>query len=123
MAYTPKQLMDEAIRLAREGIESGGSPFGAVVAMNGEIVAAARNQALQSNDPTAHAEIVAIREATSKLGRRHLADCVLYSSSEPCPMCLTACYWAQIPEVFYGASITDGAQIGLQDLALYEQLR
>src|SRR5215468_9590014 len=105
MPYTELQLIHEAIRLARQSIESGGSPFGAVIAKDGEIVASARNQALQSHDPTAHAEILAIREASSKLGRRHLTDCVLYSSSEPCPMCLGACYWAKIPEVFYGASV------------------
>ncbi len=119
----PMELMREAIRLSREGFRGGsGGPFGAVIAREGRIVGRGFNRVLASNDPTAHAEIVAIREATRLLGRFHLEDCELYTSCEPCPMCLGAIYWAQIGKVYFANTRADAGAIGFQDDFLYEEL-
>ncbi len=117
------EFLEEAGRLAQAAVEHGdGGPFGAVVVSGGQIVARGWNQVLLTRDPTAHAEIVAIREASRRLGRFHLADCLLYTSCEPCPMCLAAAYWARIPTIYYACTRADAAAAGFQDAALYEEL-
>lgn len=99
-----------------------GGPFGAVVVRNGEIVGEGWNRVIATNDPTAHAEIVAIRAASQKLGRFHIADCTLYASSEPCPMCLSAAYWARISRIVFANSRDQAAAIGFCDSELYHEL-
>ena len=101
---------------------NAGGPFGAVIERNGEIIAAAHNQVLATNDPTMHAEIAAIRMAARKLGRFSLEDCALYSTCEPCPMCLGAIMWARIPVVYYGANRVDAEAIGFADNFIYEYI-
>lgn len=118
-----KEFMDEAIRLAQENVYSGnGGPFGAVVVRNGEIIARGVNMVTALNDPTAHAEVVAIREATKKLGWFELTGCELYSSCEPCPMCLGAIYWARPSELYFAAGRDDAAKAGFDDEHIYEEL-
>jgi guanine deaminase len=115
--------MREAIRLSCEGVASGkGGPFGCVVVRQGKVVGRGSNQVTSTCDPTAHAEVVAIREACRSLGRFHLEDCELYASCEPCPMCLSAIYWARIPEVYFGNSRADAAAIGFDDDFIYQQI-
>jgi len=97
-------------------------PFGAVVVGRGDVVGRGFNQVVELLDPSAHAEIMALREAGGALGRHALDDCVLYSSSEPCPMCLAACYWASVPRVVFAATSRDLAGYGFQDLAFYTEL-
>jgi guanine deaminase len=113
--------MQLAIEAARKGMKSGmGGPFGAVVVRNGEVIAVAHNEVLGTNDPTAHAEIVAIRKATAKLGRFNLEDCELYSTCEPCPMCLSAIHWAGIKKLYFGADRHDSTVGGFDDEFIYE---
>jgi tRNA(Arg) A34 adenosine deaminase TadA len=115
--------MREAIRLASEGASSGrGGPFGCVVVRRGEIVGRGNNGVTSTNDPTAHAEVTAIRDACARLQTFQLNDCELYTSCEPCPMCLAAIYWARIPTVFYGNGRDDAAAIGFDDAFIYEQV-
>lgn len=115
--------MREAIRLASEGAASGrGGPFGCVIVRRGDVVGRGTNAVTSTNDPTAHAEVTAIRDACRRLGTFQLADCELYTSCEPCPMCLAAIYWARIPRVFYGNSRDDAAAIGFDDAFIYEQV-
>lgn len=115
--------MREAIRLADEGMRNGrGGPFGCVIVRSGAIVARGSNGVTSTNDPTAHAEITAIREAGRTLGRFHLEDCELYTSCEPCPMCLAAIYWARIPTVYYANTRTDAAGVGFDDDFIYRQI-
>ena len=115
--------MQEAIRLADDGMRSGrGGPFGCVIVRRGEIVARGNNRVTSTNDPTAHAEVTAIREACRDLGTFQLTDCELYTSCEPCPMCLAAIYWARIPTVFYGNTRADAAAIGFDDDFIYQQI-
>ena len=115
--------MSEAIRLAEEGMTRGhGGPFGAVVVRRGKIVARGWNRVLVDNDPTAHAEITAIRKACKVLGKYHLDDCVLYISCEPCPMCLAAIHWARIGEIIFAANRKDAGAIGFIDDDLYREL-
>jgi tRNA(Arg) A34 adenosine deaminase TadA len=110
------RFMQEALTLARDGISQGhGGPFGALVVCDGEIVGRGWNQVVLQKDPTAHAEILAIRDACRRLGRFHLEDAVLYSTCEPCPMCLSAVYWARIPILVYAADAVDAATIGFDD--------
>ena len=116
-------FLHEAIRLARENVEHGlGGPFGAIVVRNNEIIARAQNRVTQNNDPTAHAEICAIRAACQNLNTFRLSGCVLYSSCEPCPMCLAACYWARLDAVYFGATQTDAARAGFDDAHLYREV-
>lgn len=115
-------LMREAFQLARRGMQTGGGPFGAVVARDSVIVAGGMNESRPRNDPTAHAEIMAIRLAGEALGRRNMEDCVLYSSCEPCPMCLAACYWAQIPLVIYSCTSVDAEAAGFADTGILADL-
>ena len=114
--------MDRAIELSRIGIENGGGPFGAVIIRNDEIIAEAHNTVTIENDPTAHAEINAIRTAARLLGRFDLSDCEIYSSCEPCPMCLSAIYWANISTVYYANTRHDAAHIGFSDEFIYNEL-
>jgi tRNA(Arg) A34 adenosine deaminase TadA len=115
--------MRMAIRMSVENAEGGGGPFAAMVVKDGEIVSKGVNRVAEGNDPTAHAEIMAIRAAAQKLQRFKLTDCVLYSTCEPCPMCLGAVYWSGIPAVFYANSREDAARYGFDDSYIYEQLK
>ena len=120
--------MNQWMKIAYSEAKSGmlaneGGPFGAVIIHKGEMIAAAHNEVLKSNDPTAHAEINAIREASKKLGRFDLADCILYTTCMPCPMCLGAIFWARIPVVYYGATEDDAARGGFDDRRFYEMIR
>ncbi len=115
--------MRVAIRLAQNGIDSdSGGPFGAVVARNGEIIAEGWNQVTSSNDPTAHAEIVAIRNACRVLGTFQLDGCVLYTTCEPCPMCLGAIYWARPEKLYFACTREDAARAGFDDKFIYEEI-
>jgi guanine deaminase len=118
-----EDFMREAIRLSVDGVRSGrGGPFGCVVVRDGRVIARANNQVTSTCDPTAHAEIVAIREACRTLGAFQLPDCTLYTSCEPCPMCLSAIYWAHIPTVYYGNTRQDAAAIGFDDDFIYGEI-
>lgn len=117
------EFMREAIRLSIEKMQAGhGGPFGAVVVRNGEIIARGFNQVTSTHDPTCHAEVDAIRKACAALGTFQLTDCDLYTSCEPCPMCLGAIYWARPRRVFYGNTKQDAAAIGFDDQFIYEEL-
>jgi tRNA(Arg) A34 adenosine deaminase TadA len=117
-------FMQRAIALAVENVKSGaGGPFGAVIAKDGRIIAEGVNRVTQTNDPSAHAEIMAIREACRALGTFQLSGCELYTSCEPCPMCLGAIYWARPDRVFFGATAQDAADAGFDDSFIYEELR
>ena len=115
--------MARAIQLSIENVLSGrGGPFGAVVVKDGEIIAEGTNQVTSRNDPTAHAEVLAIRNACKKLGVFELTDCEIYTSCEPCPMCLGAIYWARLAKVYYANTREDAARIGFDDSFVYSQL-
>ena len=123
MTEKDEYFMRRAISLAQEGIDSNsGGPFGAVVVKDGEIIGEGCNRVTSTNDPTAHAEVVAIRNACQKLGSFQLDDCILYTSCEPCPMCLGAIYWARPSKIFYAATHTDAANIGFDDQFIYEEI-
>ena len=112
-----------AIELAEEHSRSGkNGPFGAVVVQNGVIVGEGWNQVVENNDPTAHAEVIALRHACQTLKTYILQDCIIYSSSEPCPMCLAAIYWSRINKVYYASDIADAKRAGFDDLAIYQEL-
>ena len=115
--------MRDAVELARTGMQQkGGGPFGALVVCDGRVISRGNNRVTELLDPTAHAEIVAIREACRALDRFDLRGCALYTSCEPCPMCLAAIYWARIDKVFYASTRHDAAQAGFDDQFIYEQL-
>ncbi|PXF39460.1 Guanine deaminase [Gracilariopsis chorda] len=123
-AHSDDDLMKMAIDEGCRGVHLGeGGPFGAVITQHGQVIARGHNRVLQTNDPTAHAEVVAIRDACAKLGRFSLHDCVLYSSCEPCPMCFSAIHWAKIPTCFYSATADDAAKVGFDDRFLYDAIR
>jgi guanine deaminase len=118
-----EEFMREAIRLSLEKMQQGyGGPFGAVVVRHGEIIARGYNNVISSNDPTAHAEVDAIRKACALLGTYQLQDCELYTSCEPCPMCLGAIYWARPKVVYYGNTKEDAAAIGFDDQFIYDEI-
>lgn len=118
-----KKFMLEAIRKAEENIITGkGGPFGAVVVRDGEIIASVGNQVTSTNDPTAHAEVVAIREACKVLDTFDLTGCEIYASCEPCPMCLGAIMWARIDTLYYAADRVDAAKAGFDDELFYTEL-
>ena len=118
-----EQYMREAIRLSVDKMQAGyGGPFGALVVKNGEIIARGFNNVTFSNDPTAHAEVDAIRKACAALGTHQLTDCELYTSCEPCPMCLGAIYWARPKVVYFGNSKQDAAQAGFDDQFIYDEI-
>jgi guanine deaminase len=119
---TDKLFMQQAIELARKGMAAGdGGPFGAVVVRDGQVVGEGWNRVIADGDPTAHGEITAIRDAARRLGTYCLAGCELYTTGQPCPMCLGAVYWARIDRVYYGFSITDAATIGFDDGDFYRE--
>lgn len=116
--------MQRAIDLAEKGMNSNsGGPFGAVIVKNDEIIAEGYNKVTSTNDPTAHAEIVAIKEACQKLNSFQLDDCTIYTSCEPCPMCLGAIYWARPKKVFYACNRDDAAMIDFDDQFIYDELK
>ncbi len=115
-------FMRRAIALSCQGVAEGGGPFGAVVVKDGRIVGEGRNAVVPSRDPTAHAEVVAIRAACATLGTHDLSGAVIYTSCEPCPMCLGAVWWARITEIVYGNDRADAAAIGFDDAAIYEEV-
>lgn len=116
--------MARAIELSIESVKSGrGGPFGAVIVRDGTIVAEGVNRVTSMNDPTAHAEILAIRQACEKLGVFELRDCELYTSCEPCPMCLGAIYWARLARIYFANTAEDAAKIGFDDSFIYGELR
>ena len=117
-------FMDEAVKEARRGLRAGdGGPFGAVIVQHGKIIVRAHNRVLETNDPTAHAEICALREASAMLGRYDLSDCEIYTTCEPCPMCYAAIHWARIPKIHQGCTRDDAAAIGFDDKFLYDDLQ
>jgi tRNA(Arg) A34 adenosine deaminase TadA len=116
-------LMRRAIDLAREGVAQAlGGPFGAVIAREGEVLAVGQNRVTSSGDPTAHAEVVAIRAACERVGGFSLEGCEIYASSEPCPMCLAAIHWARIDRLWFACSREDAADAGFDDALLYDEL-
>ena len=118
-----KKFMHEAIRLSIENVQSrNGGPFGAVIVKNGEIIATGVNEVTKSNDPTAHAEIIAIRNACKTLDSFQLDDCEIYCSCEPCPMCLGAIYWARPKAIYFANTKTDAAEINFDDNYIYQEL-
>lgn len=117
-----KDFMRRAIDLSIENIKKGGGPFGAVIVKNGEIVAESGNSVTLDNDPTAHAEINTIRKAAKKLGTFDLSGCEIYSSCEPCPMCLGAIYWARIDSLYFGNNKVDADNIGFSDKFIYDEI-
>jgi guanine deaminase len=119
---TEDDFMRRAIALSHEMVRSGGGPFGAVIVQDGAIVAEGSNRVTLAHDPTAHAEVVAIREACVRLGRFSLAGCTIYTSCEPCPMCLGAIYWARLDRIYYANSRLDAAAIGFDDARLYREI-
>ncbi|MFD4755720.1 nucleoside deaminase [Streptomyces sp. NPDC058426] len=118
-----RAFLAQAVDLSRESLEAEGlTPFAALIVRGGEVVGVGKSRVVELCDPTAHAEVMAIRDASSRLGRHLLDDTVMYASSEPCPMCLAACYWAQVPKLVFGASTRDVAVNGFEDLQLYREL-
>lgn len=116
--------MRRAIELAQDGMNAGaGGPFGAVVVKDGEIVGEGFNRVTSTKDPTAHAEVVAIRNACEKLNSFQLDDCTIYTSCEPCPMCLGAIYWTRPAKIFYAATHEDAARVGFDDRFIYEEIK
>lgn len=119
---THNELMQRAIDLAIENVRNGGGPFGAVIARNGEILAEGVNRVTANSDPTAHAEVQAIRAAAAQLGDFNPEGCDIYASCEPCPMCLGAIYWARLSHLFYAATKDDAADAGFDDAFIYREL-
>jgi len=118
-----EKYMRHAIELGRKGMQAGdGGPFGTVIVKNGEIIGEGWNRVIATNDPTAHGEMMAIRDACKRTNSFILSGCDLYTSGEPCPMCLGAIYWARIDRIFYGFGVQDAAEIGFDDRFIYEQL-
>ncbi|MDQ3798262.1 MAG: nucleoside deaminase [Acidobacteriota bacterium] len=123
MTEQDEYFMRRAIALAQNGIDTNaGGPFGAIVVREGEIIGEGCNRVTSTNDPTAHAEVVAIRDACARLGSFQLDGCTIYTSCEPCPMCLGAIYWARPEKVFFGCTREDAARIGFDDQFIYEEI-
>jgi len=114
--------MRKAIALSIENIDNGGGPFGAVIVKEGKIISSGVNRVTTNTDPTAHAEITAIRKASKKLGTFDLSGCEMYSSCEPCPMCLGAIYWAHLDKLYYGNTKIDAKNIGFDDSFIYDEI-
>lgn len=119
---TKEELMRRAIELSTNSVKEGGGPFGAVIARDGEIVAQGNNRVTINNDPTAHAEVNTIRNACAKLGVYDLEGCEIYTSCEPCPMCLGAIYWAHLDKIYYANDRKDAAKIGFDDDFIYKEI-
>ena len=123
MTAQDEYFMKQAIRLAEKGMARGaGGPFGAVIVKDNQIIAKGYNSVLSHKDPTAHAEIMAIRKASKKLNSFQLTDCTIYTSCEPCPMCLGAIYWARLSSVFYACNRDDAAEIDFDDQHIYQEI-
>ena len=123
MTHQDSQFMMRAIELARaSGETSSGGPFGCVIVKDGEIIGEGNNRVTSTNDPTAHAEIIAIRDACARLGSFQLDGCIIYTSCEPCPMCLGAIYWARPEAVFYAGTREDAAAAGFDDQYIYDEI-
>ncbi|MGW0731638.1 nucleoside deaminase [Streptomyces sp. NPDC002851] len=128
MPYVPETpedhaFLEQAIEISRHALEDEGkTPFGALVVIDGKVVGTGTSSVVELRDPTAHAEVMALRDAGKTLDRHLMEDAVMYSSSEPCPMCLVACYWARIPRLVYAATNHDVALNGFEDLQFYRQL-
>ena len=116
-----EEFMEKAIRKARQGMKKENSPFGACVVKDGKVVAVAHNTVLERNDPTDHAEINAIRLACKKLKTHKLTDCAIYSTTEPCPMCFSAIFWAKMGAIVYGTDIRDVKKLGFKELTISNQ--
>lgn len=116
------QFMRMDIEASIQNVRNGGGPFGAVIVRNGEVVATGVNRVTANNDPTAHAEVSAIREACQKLSTFKLDDCVIYTSCEPCPMCLSAIYWSGIRRIYYGNTAQDADDINFSDQFIYDEI-
>ncbi len=119
---TKQELMRRAIALSEDSVRKGGGPFGAVIARDGEVIAEAANSVTLDHDPTAHAEVNAIRKATRLLGTFSLEGCEIYTSCEPCPMCLGAIYWAHLDRIYYANDRKDAARIGFDDDFIYREI-
>lgn len=117
------RFMEMAIKLSEDNVDNGGGPFGAVIVRDGEVVATGTNRVVPNMDPTAHAEVLAIRNACASLGTHSLSGCTIYSSCEPCPMCLSAIYWAGIGRLCYGNTKDDAKAIDFDDSFIYDQLK
>jgi guanine deaminase len=117
-----RKFLERAVDLASESIQLGGGPFGAVITLVGKIISESGNRVVPLKDPTAHAEILAIREAAHKLGTHDLSGCILYSSCEPCPMCLGAIYWSGIKKIIYASDRHDAAKAGFNDNDIYSEI-
>ncbi|MBV5282315.1 MAG: nucleoside deaminase [Paludibacter sp.] len=117
-----KKFMRKAIALSIQNIEKGGGPFGAVIVKDGKVIATGVNRVTRNTDPTAHAEVTAIRKASKKLGTFDLAGCDIYTSCEPCPMCLGAVYWAHLDKMYYGNTKADAKDIGFDDSFIYDEI-
>ena len=117
------EFMKRAIQLSIDSVKSGGGPFGAVIVKNDKIIAEGSNKVTSTNDPTAHGEIVAIREACKKLNNFNLDGCTIFSTAEPCPMCLSAIYWARINEIYYANTRDDARKIDFDDSLIYLELQ
>ncbi len=118
------KFMKKAVEEAFKGMRKNeGGPFGAVIVKDGKVIAKGHNMVLKTNDPTAHAEILAIRKASKKLKRFDLSDCEIYSSCEPCPMCFSAIHWAKIKKLYYGCTKEDAAGIGFDDKFIYDVIK
>ncbi|MGW7083957.1 nucleoside deaminase [Streptomyces sp. NPDC054871] len=128
MPYAPeteqdRKFLEQAIAISRKALEDEGkTPFGAVVVVHGEVAGTGTSSVVELQDPSAHAEVMALRDAGKRLGSHLMDDGVMYASSEPCPMCLTACYWARIPRLVYAATSHDVALNGFEDLQFYREL-
>jgi len=118
-----EEYMNMAAKLAEENIRKGGGPFSAIVVKNGEVIATGCNQVTHKHDPTAHAEVEAIRKATRELGTHDLSGCSIYASCEPCPMCLGAIYWARLDHLFFGNTRHEAAEVGFDDNFIYQELK
>ncbi|OFX18115.1 MAG: tRNA-specific adenosine deaminase [Bacteroidetes bacterium GWA2_31_9] len=116
------KFMLDAIKISIDNVKNNGGPFGAVIVKDGEIIARGVNRVTDYNDPTAHAEVNAIREASKKLNRFDLSDCEIYTSCEPCPMCLGAIYWARLNKVYFANNKTDAKNIGFDDSFIYDEI-
>lgn len=124
MSHSHKELIEETIEMATANVHAGsGGPFAAIIVKDGRVVGRGVNRVTSVNDPTAHAEVMAIRDACRNLATYKLEGAVIYSSCEPCPMCLSAIYWARIDAIYYAAEHTDAARAGFDDSFIYQEVR
>lgn len=122
LTQADREFMQQAIELSKENVLNGGGPFGAVIVRDGKVIATGTNRVTANNDPTAHAEVNAIRSACAKEGRFKLEGCTCYTSCEPCPMCLAALYWAGVERIFYGNTKDDAKAINFDDSFIYDEI-